>query len=298
MAKVFISYSHSDNRKKEILEELLNNTNDIEAIVVANRDEPANLLSNKVKKAIKEADFLIPILTSNSIYTQWINQEIGYSEYLSDNKKITIVPIVEKEIMDSLNQFIHKQQDLPFHFNKNMNKRVENKAFKAQCLKLIEYLKTIKVNKINIDLHTTFTNLYLKQINDDQKVELGSTLLIENISSKNIVIKEIEITLPYNHYNINRQKIDTLTFKTHYYKEDGSKQQLLNLNPFILKPNDIRNIYKLFFISKEPILIEKYIDKNEYRTPFIENLNKLKIIETTFYFQDGEILNHMVKINR
>ena len=139
MTKAFISYSSKDNRKKEILEEVLKH-NDIEPIIVLNRENPKDYGTQKIKNAIKEAEYLIPILTTQSIYTQWINQEIGYAECRSDNNEIKIIPIVEEEIIPDLKQFINLVQDLPYKFHKSNDKRTENKAFKKQCKRVADYI--------------------------------------------------------------------------------------------------------------------------------------------------------------
>ena len=102
--KVFISYSDLDNVKVKMLESKCNSSSNIIPIIVANKREPLVLLTKKVIDGINEADFIIPILTRNSIHTQWINQEIGFSKA---NPEKIVLPIIEKEIIDHLKGFIH-----------------------------------------------------------------------------------------------------------------------------------------------------------------------------------------------
>ncbi len=312
MSKIFVSYSHLDDRKKQLLEELLR-LNNFEPIIVTSRDRPSNLLSDKVKEALNEADFLIPILTKNSVFNQWVNQEIGYAKRLLDEKQIEIYPIVEKGIMVELKQFINNQQDLPYHFNENISKGVENKAFKKQCQRLIEFLnkkhkkpkpkalkqipKAKKTNR-NINLETFFTHLSLRQLNSDNKIELNSSITIESKGNRSFAINEIEITIPYVHYNIKSELKETLTFKSSYYTLDGSNRQFLTHNPIIIQNKEIKHIYKLFFISKESIFTDQYIDRNNYREYFIQNLKLLNTVEVTFYLQNGRKLTSIVSVSR
>jgi len=131
MKKIFVSYSDKDRDKMKIIAEIIDNKENLQSIIIATRKEPLVPLTEKVINGIKESDIIIPILTSKSINTQWINQEIGFSIAL--NKKIQ--PIVEHDMIDNLKGFIHKQLDLPFTFD---NKNEE--SFKLCVFDIIEKL--------------------------------------------------------------------------------------------------------------------------------------------------------------
>ncbi len=131
--KIFVSYFSGDDPKLKIVKEILKGEERIKPIIIADKREPKKLLTEKVIEGIKQADYIIPILTERSISTQWINQEIGYSKALAKN----LIPIVELEIIDDLKGFIHKQIDLPYSYNRNSHKASENKSFKKAFEKLI-----------------------------------------------------------------------------------------------------------------------------------------------------------------
>jgi hypothetical protein len=76
-------------------------------------------------------------LTSNSIATQWINQEIGFATALG----IRIMSIVESNLIDKLKGFIHKQIDLPYNYQPNIKRAIEHKEFIKQVRKLITDLE-------------------------------------------------------------------------------------------------------------------------------------------------------------
>jgi type I site-specific restriction endonuclease len=101
-------------------------------IRIASNKEPLKLISDKVIRGLHDSEIVIPILTSQSISTQWINQEIGFAQ--AKDKKI--IPIVEKEVIDSLKGFIHKQADLSYSYNRNSRIGQENKAF-INCFRLL-----------------------------------------------------------------------------------------------------------------------------------------------------------------
>lgn len=134
---IFISYSDFDKDKVElIVNELEGNTKFFPIIIASNR-EALKPLAQKVADGIIQAKVILPILTKNSISTQWINQEIGFATAL--NKRI--MPVVENHLIDKLKGFIHKQIDLPYNFQPNSDKAVEYKDFKKQVRNLLADLE-------------------------------------------------------------------------------------------------------------------------------------------------------------
>jgi hypothetical protein len=110
------------------------------------------LPQEKIISRFKNVDFFVPILTSNSISTQYINQEIGYARA----KQIIILPIVEKEIIHLLKGFITSQNDLSFTFRTfEGNKKKERKEFRETCELLMGYISS-KIKKTNIKLSDIF----------------------------------------------------------------------------------------------------------------------------------------------
>ena len=106
---IFISYESEDkNKMKALYKAISKKYRGFKPIVVANRRNPGMALTDKVKKGIEDADYFIPIITRNSILSQWVNQEIGYA--IAKDKEI--VPICEDNIRDKLKGFIHNQLEL------------------------------------------------------------------------------------------------------------------------------------------------------------------------------------------
>ncbi len=94
-------------------------------------------LAEKVKEGIDEATFFVPILTGDSISNQWVNQEIGFAEA----KGVSILPVVEQEIIPRLKGFIHNQVDLSlFYKGSNNQPRKEAASFRRCYRKLIDLL--------------------------------------------------------------------------------------------------------------------------------------------------------------
>ena len=135
--KIFISYSDNDRNKMRSVERLINSTDTFTPIIIADNRQILLQLSEKVKTGIFECYYFIPILTRNSITTQWVNQEIGFATAI--NRKT--IPIVEKQIIDTLKGFIHKQLDLSYLFEGNEgNGRSEASKFTATSKILINDL--------------------------------------------------------------------------------------------------------------------------------------------------------------
>jgi len=94
--KIFLSYSELDKNKLRALRNAMNKREGLDPIVVAERRKVGQSLADKVKECMLEADCLMPILTRQSIDSQWVNQEIGFAEAL----KRPIIPLVEKSLLE------------------------------------------------------------------------------------------------------------------------------------------------------------------------------------------------------
>jgi len=136
MIEIFISYSDKDKKKLRAVEKIIaDNKEHLNAIIVADRRQALNSLTEKVKTGIFECNYLIPIITKQSIDSQWLNQEIGFA--IAVQKKI--FPIVEDKIVPLLKGFINKEMDLSYTFpgNKN-NPRSETLKFNKVAKLLID----------------------------------------------------------------------------------------------------------------------------------------------------------------
>jgi len=136
-AKIFLSYSELDKNKLKALRNAIKKRDGLDPIVVAERRKVGQSLADKVKECMDEADCLMPILTRQSIDSQWVNQEIGFAEALEK----PIIPLVEKNLLDKLKGFIHKQMDLPFAFSGvESDAKKEARSFRKCYISTLEYL--------------------------------------------------------------------------------------------------------------------------------------------------------------
>lgn len=134
---IFISYSDFDKDKVDLIVKELEGSTKFFPIVIASNREALKPLAQKVADGIIQAKVILPILTKNSIPTQWINQEIGFATALSKR----IMPIVESDLIDKLKGFIHKQIDLPYNYRPNEDKAQEHKDFIKQVRNLLADLE-------------------------------------------------------------------------------------------------------------------------------------------------------------
>jgi len=260
MPKSFISYSHINNDKRVILEKLLRKHR-LSPIVVASRNKPAMLLATKVGQALEEADYLIPILTVDSISNQWVNQEIGYANKLIKDNKIRIVPLVEDITRDKLKGFIHNQMDLPFIFKNN----TDNEEFKEQCQRLIQYLKTNKISEkksipnFSAVMSSLFWNCYYQY-----KWALEGSLVLKNTGNTVLTIRQIKFRLSI-HYLINKKRARLTGVKKTFRYESScygvNRSIFLAHRPLILKPGEMKNLYNFVFIPTNTY-------KNDRDNPF------------------------------
>jgi hypothetical protein len=174
---IFISHSSLDISKVRILEKLILQTKIFIPKIVADDREPFKLLEKKVIAGIRQCEYFVPIVTRQSIVTQWMNQEIGYAVALE--KKI--IPIVEKELIVTLKGFINKDRDLPYAFSASQTKRTEATRFERDAKKLInDLLIKNNITPKNISLEDLFPGRWQSQF----------TLNGKTGSDKNIEIRD------------------------------------------------------------------------------------------------------------
>ncbi len=125
--KVFISFSAEDKSLMKRLKSRIDKHIYLEAVVVDEKKEGLKNISEVVKMYIDNSNYFIPILTSKSVHTQWINQEIGYA---SSRDNLEIIPIVEDLIIRDLKGFIHNQIPLNFKFSIKLSDSKHTKSRK------------------------------------------------------------------------------------------------------------------------------------------------------------------------
>ena len=296
MYKSFISYSNENDDKRAILSRLLR-VNKLNPIIVALRNKPSMLLAAKVEQAIEEADFLIPILTKESIQNQWVNQEIGYSNKLVNENKLRIIPIVEESIMDCLKGFVHKQMDLPFKFKANSEKQIENNNFKLQCSKLTSYLKKLSPPRKNeINFNSTFS--YLSH-SYSGRMYLESTLVIENTGNKVITISSIQFSFLVSYSVFKRSKgikvlpkIIKVEYQSDHFIKNHRKVSLIQ-EPVIIKPREVKKLQSLVFC---PIRSVPYDHEKRVILNILSEIEAMNEVNSTFVFLSGERIVKSTKI--
>jgi hypothetical protein len=135
--KIFISYCSEDTNKMRALKRAIEKCSFLMPVVVADNRSPKQSLAEKVKRAIHDSDYLVSILTKDSIRNQWVNQEIGFAEALEN--KIRTCPIVEASIAKQLKGFIHNNIEL-CTFMHSTNKEKESEHFRSCCKLLLKYI--------------------------------------------------------------------------------------------------------------------------------------------------------------
>lgn len=137
---VFISFANKNYGLVTRLRRQIDKCEKFTSIVVTETDRSdAKLLStDKVEKGINQCKYFVPILTEDSINTQWINQEIGYAIA----KKKVILPIVQKSLLTGklLKGWIHSEKDLPYLFNVASPEQGIKDSFRSAYQLLIDYL--------------------------------------------------------------------------------------------------------------------------------------------------------------
>lgn len=114
---VFISFTNSDREKMNYLFEAFSSSDRFEPhIVERNVAEGAKNLSELVSNGIRRCNIFIPIISENSISTQWVNQEIGFAQACNS---VEILPIVETEFKDILKGFVHNKLQLTYRYSQS-----------------------------------------------------------------------------------------------------------------------------------------------------------------------------------
>ncbi|MBL0342921.1 MAG: toll/interleukin-1 receptor domain-containing protein [Bacteroidetes bacterium] len=104
MTEVFISLETlSDIELGEILKKWLIKTGLFNAEVIVRGHHPNEEIVKLIKEKIEGCKYFIPIITSESIYNQWVNQEIGYA--IARDKQIW--PLFDHNVRDQIRGFLN-----------------------------------------------------------------------------------------------------------------------------------------------------------------------------------------------
>jgi hypothetical protein len=93
--KVFISYDVRDDSVVRTIAKSLEHIG-IEPFLANDHLVVGAKVGEKITSAINDSNCFVPIITSNSVNSQWVNQEIAYAYSHSETNEIGIFPVVEK----------------------------------------------------------------------------------------------------------------------------------------------------------------------------------------------------------
>jgi hypothetical protein len=93
--RVFLSHSAADGQWVKWIKENANKIG-IEVYLYEHDSQPGRQIADKVKQAIAASDALIVLLTPNSQFSAYVQQEIGFAE--ASGK--LIIPLVQPDVQD------------------------------------------------------------------------------------------------------------------------------------------------------------------------------------------------------
>jgi hypothetical protein len=110
--KILISNSEQDIKNAEIIKNTLSKIAELKPYLSLEYPSNGKNLSENVRKSIEDCDFMISILTKNSIKDQFVNQEIGYALKVRELKnQFKIIYISEENL--NLNGLVnYKTEDI------------------------------------------------------------------------------------------------------------------------------------------------------------------------------------------
>jgi len=121
MTDVFVSYSVESKKLMEHLKSMLLSTEQFNPIIVPQLE--MNLVKNntKVIENLKKCSIFICIINKESIYNQWVNQELGYwiGKNSGDLKNMFI--LLDKKATDKLKGFITYENDMPYRYGSELD---------------------------------------------------------------------------------------------------------------------------------------------------------------------------------
>ncbi len=145
--KVFISFAECDRKRMEIVVKELNKSELLKPLVVESNRRSNESISNLVIESINLSHYFIPILSEESIKTQWVNQEIGYAK---SRENLITIPIIQSTIINSLKGFIHNQVQLPYKFDLTDKPNSNRIQFNKLCNVVLNDMEEVIENNYTI----------------------------------------------------------------------------------------------------------------------------------------------------
>ncbi|MDH2900970.1 MAG: toll/interleukin-1 receptor domain-containing protein [archaeon] len=106
--KVFISYDVRDDTLVRTIARSLEHIG-IEPFLANDHVAVGTKIGDKITESINDSNCFVPIITTNSVNSQWVNQEIAYAYAHSKEYDLGIFPVVENGVTPS--GFIDKSRE-------------------------------------------------------------------------------------------------------------------------------------------------------------------------------------------
>jgi len=139
--KIFISHSGADRQWVEQIDVIAKNSG-IDAYFYEHDPQPGKYIAEKVKQAIRDSDSLVVLLTHNSQFSPYVQQEIGFAEAI---RKL-IIPLVQPGIPERSLAMLEGREYIPFGFYNPQGALLKLLSYLQQQLRL----KKAKVNEQTI----------------------------------------------------------------------------------------------------------------------------------------------------
>ena len=127
--RVFLSHSEADKQWVEWIRAHAQNIG-VEAYMYEYDSQPGTFISNKIQTAIENSHALIVLLTSNSQFSPYVQQEIGYA--LSKQK--AVIPLVQPGVSQRALAMLQGKEYIEFN----------TLAPQEALARLLAYLKKLK----------------------------------------------------------------------------------------------------------------------------------------------------------
>ena len=114
--KIFLSHSSPD---ADLVKRIADNANGIgvDVYLYEHDVQPGMSIAEKIKQAIRDSDALVVLLTSNSQFSAYVQQEIGFAEASAKR----IIPLVQPGIPEQSLAMLKGREYILFDFYNPMN---------------------------------------------------------------------------------------------------------------------------------------------------------------------------------
>ena len=130
--KIFLSHSGSDKNWINLIV-LAAKSAGIMVYLYEHDIRPGIPIADKIKQSIRQSDAMVVLLTNNSQFSPYVQQEIGFAE--AHNKPI--IPLVQPGIADQCLAMLTGREYIAFDFNEPLK----------SLSKLVNYLNQLKKRK-------------------------------------------------------------------------------------------------------------------------------------------------------